>query len=228
MAKSATSKTKSEKRSNSKRKSSAATKDDELKTDVKAESTAEGDSKSGAKAASPAAGNGSSVSKAETGAGAPAAAGQQRAPNLQALGQYIRDFSFENIMVQKSLNVRNEVRPDINVEVALDAKRRPNAADQYEVLTKYSISSKITSTNDTLFLLELEYCGIFRVQNVPNDRLHPLLMIECPRMLFPFVRRIVADMTREGGFPPLALDAIDFVALYRQMLQRNQEQQAKQ
>ncbi|WP_371170153.1 protein-export chaperone SecB [Aliiroseovarius sp. 2305UL8-7] len=138
-------------------------------------------------------------------------------PKMQVLGQFIRDMSFENILAQKG--VQGEVQPDINVEVALDAKKRP-VDNQFEVISKYTIGSKNKSGGEQLFLMELEYAGIFQVENVPEDQLHPFLMIECPRMLFPFVRRIVADMTRDGGFPPLNLDTVDFLALYRHEIER--------
>ena len=143
---------------------------------------------------------------------------------MQVLGQFIRDMSFENIMVQKG--VGGEVTPEISVQVALDAKKRPTD-HQFEVLSKYSITSKNKGTDQTLFMLELEYGGIFHVENVPEDQMHPFLMIECPRMLFPFVRRVVADTTREGGFPPLNLETVDFVALYRQILAQRAQQEAK-
>ena len=145
------------------------------------------------------------------------AATPQQPPKMQVIAQFIRDFSFENIMIQKG--VGGEVQPEISVQVALDAKKRQTEG-QFEVMSKYSISSKNKSGGETLFLLELEYGGLFQIENIPDEQLHPFLMIECPRMLFPFVRRIVSDMTREGGFPPLNLDTVDFVALYRQMLQQ--------
>ncbi|MCI2400073.1 protein-export chaperone SecB [Aliiroseovarius subalbicans] len=138
-------------------------------------------------------------------------------PKMQVLGQFIRDMSFENILAQKG--VSGEVQPDINVEVALDAKKRPTD-NQYEVMSKYTVSSKNKAGGEQLFLLELEYSGIFQIENVPEEQLHPFLMIECPRMLFPFVRRIVSDVTRDGGFPPLNLDTVDFLALYRHELER--------
>jgi preprotein translocase subunit SecB len=102
--------------------------------------------------------------------------------------------------------------------VALDARKR-EAENQYDIILKLKIDSKTKGEPaEQIFLLELEYGGIFRVENVPDQQLHPYLLIECPRMLFPFVRRIVADVTRDGGFPPLNLDQIDFLALYRQQL----------
>ncbi len=138
---------------------------------------------------------------------------------MQVLGQFIRDLSFENIVAQKG--VQGEVQPDIQVQVSIDAKKRA-AEHQYEVVTKFSATSKNKSSGENLFLLELEYGGIFHIENVPDNQMHPFLMIECPRLLFPFVRRIVSDMTRDGGFPALNLDTIDFVQLYRQQLMQRQ------
>jgi preprotein translocase subunit SecB len=147
------------------------------------------------------------------------AAAQIPQVRMKILAQYIRDLSFENNLARKPLE--GEVSPDIQVQVALDAKKR-TAENQYEVVSKYNISSKNKGTGDTLFLLELEYSGIFLIENVPDEQMHPFLLIECPRMLFPFVRRIVSDVTRDGGFPPLNLDNIDFIQLYRQTLAQRQ------
>jgi preprotein translocase subunit SecB len=142
--------------------------------------------------------------------------GQVELPRMQVLGQFIRDMSFENIAAQKAL--QGQTQPEIQVQVALDARKR-DAENQYDIIMKLKIDSKSKGeTPESIFLLELEYGGIFVVENVPEQQLHPYLLIECPRMLFPFVRRIVADVTRDGGFPPLNLDQIDFVALYRQQL----------
>ncbi len=138
-------------------------------------------------------------------------------PKMQVLGQFIRDMSFENFLAQKG--VEGEVQPEISVEVALDAKKRP-IDNQFEIVTKYTVGSRNKNGGQQLFLLELEYGGIFQVENVPEEQLHPFLMIECPRMLFPFVRRIVSDVTRDGGFPPLNLDTVDFLALYRAEIER--------
>ncbi|MGR3364685.1 MAG: protein-export chaperone SecB [Maritimibacter harenae] len=149
--------------------------------------------------------------------------GQAQQPTMRILGQFIRDMSFENILVQKGIT--GDVQPEIKVEVALDAKKR-QTENQYEVLTKYKVTSTNKESGAELFILELEYSGLFHVENVPEDQLHPFLMIECPRQLFPFVRRIVSDVTRDGGFPPVNLDTVDFVALYRQELARRQQAQA--
>jgi preprotein translocase subunit SecB len=136
---------------------------------------------------------------------------------LQILAQFIRDLSFENALAQKG--VQGEVVPEVQVVVNLDARKR-TVEHQYEVLLKFRVTSRNKSGGETLFLLELEYGGVFHIENVPEPQLHPFLMIECPRLLFPFVRRIVSDITRDGGFPPVNLDVVDFVALYRSELAR--------
>lgn len=151
---------------------------------------------------------------AETNGGADAATPQAPVlPKMQILGQFIRDLSFENIAAQKALQATTQ--PDIKVQVGLDARKRP-ADNQYDVIVKLKIDS--TTKGDTpepIFLLEMDYAGIFQIENVQQEQIHPFLMIECPRMLFPFIRRVVSDVTRDGGFPPLNLENIDFLAIYR-------------
>jgi preprotein translocase subunit SecB len=140
-------------------------------------------------------------------------------PQLRVLGQFIRDLSFENIMAQKG--APSDVQPDVQVQVNLDAKKR-TADNQYESSIKLNVTSKAKGADTTLFALEIDYVGIFDIQDVPEDQLHPFLLIECPRMIFPFLRRIVSDITRDGGFPPLNLENIDFVSLYRNEIARRQ------
>ena len=144
---------------------------------------------------------------------------------MKILAQYIRDMSFENILAQKGIS--GDVQPDISIQVNIDAKKRP-LENQYEVIIKAEIASKTKEKAEPMFLLELEYGGIFHIENIPEDQLHPYLMIECPRMLFPFLRRIVSDVTRDGGFPPLNLDSIDFMQLYRNEVQRRVAENAKE
>lgn len=150
----------------------------------------------------------------------PAAAqnGAEPGVRLQILTQYIRDLSFENAVAQRGMP-SGEVQPEINVQVSLDARKR-QVEHQYEVITKFRVQSTNAADKSPIFLCELDYGGIFHVENVAEDQLHPFLMIECPRMLFPFVRRIISDMTRDGGFPPFNMDPVDFVALYRQEIAR--------
>ncbi|MDP3197378.1 protein-export chaperone SecB [Tabrizicola sp.] len=159
----------------------------------------------------------------ETPAGNGAAATQPQV-KMQVLAQYVRDLSFENVVVQKGLTA-GEVQPDIQVAVSLDARKRP-VANQYEVITKFKVTSKNKVNGDVLFMLELEYGGTFHIEGVTDEQIHPFLLIECPRLLFPFVRRIISDVTRDGGFPPLNVDTVDFMALYRQELARRAQAQA--
>ena len=146
-------------------------------------------------------------------------------PNTKVLAQFIRDLSFENILAQKGLDT--DAPPDIKVKVNIDAKKR-KTNNQYEVVIKLSVVSSAkteTSTdkeNPKLFILEIEYGGIFEITGVPEDQVHPYLMIECPRILFPYLRRIVGDITRDGGFPPLNLEQINFLALYQNEIARRQ------
>jgi preprotein translocase subunit SecB len=151
----------------------------------------------------------------------------QEAPagiKMSVLAQYIRDMSFENILVQKG--GAGDVTPDVSVQVNIDAKKR-TVENQFEVIIKLLIKSNDKASEAALFLMELEYGGVFQIENVPEDQLHPFLLIECPRMLFPFVRRVVSDVTRDGGFPPLNLETIDFLQLYRAELTRRAEAEAK-
>lgn len=161
---------------------------------------------------------------AENGATDPKAE-QQQAPQVQMkiLGQYIRDLSFENVMAQKGGT--GEAQPNVSVQVNMDAKKRP-AENQYEVVVSLKIDSKAKESGDQLFLMELEYAGVFLVEGVKEDQLHPFLLIECPRMLFPFLRRIVSDVTRDGGYPSLNLENIDFMQIYRDNVTRLQAAQA--
>lgn len=139
------------------------------------------------------------------------------AMSMQLAGQYIKDLSFENPAIGQMVQ-----NPQIDLNVDLQG-RRVNEQGQYEVVLKL----RITATQDkkTIFLLELTYGGMFILHNVPDDSLQPILLIECPRLLFPFVRRIVADVVRDGGLPALMMDPIDFVALYRNKMNEVATQQ---
>ena len=143
-----------------------------------------------------------------------------KAPTMKCLHQYIRDLSFENIAAQKNLG--DSSSPEINVQVNLDARK--GDSDNYEVILKLTVNAD--SKENKVFLLEIDYAGVFHVENVPEEQLHPFLMIECPRMLFPFVRQIGRNTTADGGYPPLNVDPIDFMALYRNELQRQAAEKA--
>ena len=142
---------------------------------------------------------------------------EQKNTTMKALGQFIKDLSFENIAAQESR--QGTGTPDIQVKINLDASKREQE-NQYNSSIKINIESKDTETQENIFLLELDYGGIFMIENAPEDQLHPLLMIECPRMLFPFVRRVIHDVTRDGGYPPLNLDSIDFLSMYKAEVDR--------
>ena len=152
-----------------------------------------------------------------------AAAAAPVQPQMRVLGQFVRDMSFENIVAQKG--AAPDVQPDVQVQVNLDAKKR-STENQYETAIKLKITSKAKEGDAVLFVLEVDYVGMFHIENVPEDQMHPFLLIECPRMIFPFLRRVVSDITRDGGFPPLNLENIDFISLYRNEIARRQNQAA--
>ena len=143
-------------------------------------------------------------------AAAGAANAQNAAPGMNILGQYVKDFSFENPNAPRSLTPR-ETSPSINIQVNVNAN--PLSDNEFEV--SLVMNAKGGTDDDLMFNVELTYCGVFRIQNVPQEHLHPFVLIECPRMLFPFARQIVAEAVRAGGFPPLMIDPIDFAALYQ-------------
>jgi len=132
-------------------------------------------------------------------------------PQIGVLVQYVKDFSFENPNAPRSM-APSAQQPAININVGVDAA----PLSQTDVEVTLRIEGKAESQGMLLFGFELMYCGVFRILNVPPDSLQPTVMIECPRLIFPFAREIIATATRNGGFPPLLLEPIDFVALYRQ------------
>lgn len=154
-----------------------------------------------------------------------AASGEQPQIKMQILTQFVRDLSFENILAQRGTG--GEVTPEMTVNVNLDAKKR-SVEHQYEVIAKLVVNARNKGTEDNLFLLELEYSGLFHIEGVADDQLHPLLLIECPRLMFPFFRRIISDVTRDGGFPPFNMENIDFVTIYRNEIARRQAAQQQQ
>jgi preprotein translocase subunit SecB len=139
---------------------------------------------------------------------------QPPAPNMTVLAQFIRDFSFENPRAPQSL--RMESRPEVDLGVEMSAKGRNDGL--FEVDLKLSV--KASTPDGAMFAIELVYGGLFQLGNIPEQMIEPTLLVECPRYLFPFARRIIADVSSDGGFtPPFFLDPIDFGALYVQ--QRN-------
>jgi preprotein translocase subunit SecB len=160
-------------------------------------------------------GNGASQTTGEAGA----ATEQQLPPTVNVLTQYIKDLSFENPSAPRSL-APQPTGPKIEIGVNVNAK--PLSDDSFEVdLTieaKAREMGKDKEAGAVIFSTDLTYGGVFRIQNVPQESIHPVVLIECPRLLFPFARQVIAEATRNGGFPPLMIDPIDFSALYRQRL----------
>ncbi len=144
-------------------------------------------------------------------------------PQLNVLAQYTKDLSFENPNAPASLAAQQQ-QPAINIQINVGA--RNISETEYEVTL--SVEGKAESDGKVMFSFDLAYAGVFRILNVPKDNLHPLIMIECPRLLFPFAREIVATAVRDGGFPPLMLDPVDFVGLYRQSIERQTAAQTAQ
>lgn len=141
-------------------------------------------------------------------------------PSLNVLTQYVKDLSFENPGAPKSLGPK-EKAPDININVNVNAN--PLSETDFDVVLNLTATAK--DGKDTLFHIDLVYGGVFRIENFPQEHVLPVLFIECPRLLFPFARQIVADASRNGGFPPLMIDPIDFAQMFQQ---RMAEEQAKQ
>jgi preprotein translocase subunit SecB len=142
----------------------------------------------------------------------------EKLPQFNVLTQYIKDFSFENPNAPRSLTPQQQP-PTVNIQINVNVKNL--AETDYEVELK--IEGKADSSGSVLFGFDLIYAGVFRIQNVPQENIPPLLMIECPRLLFPFAREIVATAVRDGGFS-LLLDPVDFVGLYRQKMSELQPQ----
>lgn len=143
------------------------------------------------------------------------------APHVQVHAQYVKDLSFENPEAPHSLS--NQSTPP-KIEVSVDVGARGLSASQFEV--ELRITAHAERGDKKAFVVEVQYAGVFTLHNVDENNLKQVCLIECPRLLFPFARRIVADATRDGGFPPLLLEPIDFAALYIQSAERAEEASA--
>lgn len=148
---------------------------------------------------------------------------EQAVPNMQVLAQFIRDFSFENPRAPNSL--RMDARPEVDLGVEMSAKGRTDGL--FEVDLKLTV--KAATPEGPMFAIELVYGGLFQLGNIPEAMVEPTLLVECPRYLFPFARRIIADVSADGGFtPPFFLDPIDFGTLYMQQKANALAQQSAQ
>lgn len=133
-------------------------------------------------------------------------------PSIRVLGQYIKDLSFENP------GASVQAQPNIDLGIDVGAKPKGDDGKTFEVTLK--LNARAGTPETTLFLIELDYSGMFQIDGFPANELEPVLLIECPRILFPFARRIISDISAEGGFPPLRVDPVDFAGLYQTQKQR--------
>jgi len=148
----------------------------------------------------------------------PAANGADTAPAAGMISQYIKDLSFENPRAPAIYQSQNA--PEIDVQFNIGATQ---VADEvHEVVLKIEVRADVDG--QAAFIVDLSYAGLFGFRNVPADQIQPFLLGEAPRLLFPFARRVVADSIRDGGFPPLLLEPMDFGALYQQQLQAQADQ----
>lgn len=143
-----------------------------------------------------------------------AASDDQAKPRFQVVGQYVKDLSFENPSAPQSLTVMEE-KPSIQVNIDLNAQKIQE--NLFEVSLKVSASAQVKENK--LFMVELVYAGLFTITGVPADRLEAILFVDCPFVLFPYARRVISDVTRDGGYPPLLLEPIDFFSLYRNKME---------
>jgi len=154
----------------------------------------------------------------QTPQGAPAQP-QQEGPSLHILAQYVKDLSFENPGVRGA-----QGQPNIDLGIDVGATPHEDGNNVFEVSLR--IEAKAITQGQVLFLLELDYSGMFQLKNFRAEEVEPALLIECPRLIFPFARRIITDLTSDGGFPPLLIDPVDFRNLY--LKQKQQAQQGQQ
>jgi preprotein translocase subunit SecB len=142
------------------------------------------------------------------------------APSMNLVGQYIRDLSFENPGAPGTL-LAGGGNPAFNVSISVGVKKQNDEIYAVEL----TLNAKANREETVLFNVELVYGGMFRLKNVPENQLSPLLMIECPRLIFPFARQVLASVTQQGGFPPLMMEPVDFSSIYRQNLAKLAAQQ---
>ncbi len=142
-------------------------------------------------------------------------------PSMNALIQYTKDFSFENPKAPRALGQQNEQGPQMSLQVNVST----TALSETDYETVLQLEGKAVLNNETLFAFDLSYAGVFRLLNIPQEHIHPVLVIDCARLLFPFARQIIADAVQTGGFPPFYVPQIDFAMLYQQRMQELQAQQ---
>lgn len=140
-------------------------------------------------------------------------------PSLSVLAQYLKDLSFENPRAPQSFQGEGSPKIDVNVDV----QARTLGNDQYEV--ELSLAARAKRDEDAVFVVEATYAGAFEIKNLPREQLEMIMLVECPRLLFPFMRQIVAEATRNGNFPPLMLEPIDFMGIYMANTEKRRQEQ---
>ncbi len=148
--------------------------------------------------------------------GGQTAQAQPQGPALHTMAQYLKDLSFENPAPLDSLAQPQTANSNITVNVAVEAK--PARDNGHEVTLSMRVQAVVA--DKTMFLVEASYCGLFALVNIPQENHEAILHIHCPSLLFPFARQIIADAVRDGGFPPLYLNMVDFAAIYQQQQQK--------
>ncbi|HET6322999.1 MAG TPA: protein-export chaperone SecB [Hyphomicrobium sp.] len=161
------------------------------------------------------------MANSTNGNGKPEEAATTQPPPVQVnvAAQYIKDLSFENPNIEKLMQDPGD-QPNLQLMINVAAKNV--GPSLYE--SAIDFDAQATNKHGKIYQLQLVYAGLFKIENLPEQALEPFLLVNCPSILFPFVRRIAADLTREGGFPPLLLDPFDFASLY---MRRQQEKQAQ-
>ena len=155
------------------------------------------------------------------GAATPNAGAPGQAPSLTVIAQYLKDLSFENPRAPQSF--RSSVTPQIEVNV--DVNARTLGDDQYEV--ELAVAARASHENEAIFVVEATYAGAFEIKGLPREQLEMVMLVECPRLLFPFLRQVVADATRNGNYPPLMMEPIDFFAIYQANAEKVRQKRAE-
>jgi len=168
--------------------------------------------------------NGGGAAGDQPAAGAQPGAQQQAGPSVEVVAQYTKDLSFENPKAPGALSNQQNQSPQLNFNVQVNA----SPISDTDVEVELRIECRAGEEDNVVFALELVYAGVFRLRNIPQEHLQPFIMIECPRLLFPFARQVVAETISGGGFPPVMLGLIDFGSLYQQRMARQQAQGAVQ
>jgi preprotein translocase subunit SecB len=148
---------------------------------------------------------------------------QNAQPSLSLIGQYIRDLSFESPGAPGSI-LLGQGNPSFSVGINVGVRKQADEVYAVEI----SLNAKADRDNAVLFNVELVYGGVYRIRNVPDQQLPQVLMIECPRLIFPFARQVLASVTQQGGFPPLMMEPVDFAQVYLQNVAQAQQQQQQQ